>query len=78
VLSLSLTKRREIEHLRDVIFRGVGTDEPLIEQDLMEMAGELGIPHWQIVTRQWRKPLSIPEISRMAPTPEVRERRGRP
>jgi hypothetical protein len=26
----------------------------------------------------WRKPLSIVEINRMAPTTEVRERRGRP
>jgi hypothetical protein len=75
---VSLTKRREIEHLRDTIFRGVGTDEPLIEEDLTTMAGELGIDPGAIVTRQWRKPLSIVEIAQMAETPEVRARPGRP
>jgi hypothetical protein len=30
------------------------------------------------VTMQWRKPLTIEEVARMAQTPEVRERRGRP
>lgn len=43
----------------------IGTKEKLIEE-----AGNVS-PHW-------RKPLSIPEINRMAPTPEVRRREGRP
>jgi hypothetical protein len=30
------------------------------------------------VTMQWRKPASIEEVARLAPTPEVRERPGRP
>jgi hypothetical protein len=59
---------RKIEALRDRIMRGAGTDEPLIEDDE-------GVTQ---VTRQWRRPLSIPEINRMAPTAEVRERPGRP
>jgi hypothetical protein len=47
-----------------------GTTEPLIEAD---------VPPWhEPVTMQWRKPLRIEEVARLAPTPEVRERRGRP
>lgn len=30
------------------------------------------------MTMQWRKPLSLDEVARMAPTPEVRARPGRP
>jgi hypothetical protein len=45
-----------------------GTDEPLIE----------AVGEGAIVTMQWRKPLSIEEVNRMAPTPEVRARPGRP
>lgn len=48
-----------------------GIDEPLISLD-GEEASMLK------VTRQWRKPLSIEEVARIAPTAEVRERRGRP
>jgi hypothetical protein len=59
---------RQVEAARDRILRGVGTDEPLIE----------AIGEGAVVTMQWRKPLSIEEVNRMAPTPEVRERRGRP
>lgn len=51
--------------------RGVGTDEPLIVPEGEEAA-------LLQVTRQWRKPLRIDEVARLAPTPEVRERRGRP
>jgi hypothetical protein len=54
---------RRIEAVRDRIFRGVGTDEPLIEEDM---------PLLQ--TRQWRKPLRIDEVNRMADTPEARQR----
>ncbi len=52
------------------IMRGVGTDEPMIEDP--EEAAMLRS------TRQWRKPLRIDEVNRMAPTPEVRARQGRP
>jgi hypothetical protein len=45
-----------------------GSPEPAIE----------AIGEGNVVTMQWRKPLSIEEINRMAPTPEVRERQGRP
>ena len=48
-----------------------GTDEPLIAPYGEEAA-------LMLVTMQWRRPLSIEEIARMAPTAEVRERRGRP
>jgi hypothetical protein len=48
--------------------RGVGTDEPLIE----------AIGEGNVVTAQWRKPLRIDEVNRMAETPEVKQREGRP
>jgi hypothetical protein len=67
VLRWSRTIHRRIEHIRDRIMRGLGTDEPLIEDTEMTT-----------ITRQWRKPLSIAEVNQMAQTPEVRERRGRP
>jgi hypothetical protein len=47
--------------------RGVGTDEALIPDDSPTT-----------VSVQWRKPLRIDEVNRMAETGEVRERRGRP
>jgi hypothetical protein len=62
---------RRIEAIRDRIMSMCGTNEPVIEPDDEEAA-------MLAVTRQWRKPLSIEEINRMAPTDEVRERRGRP
>ncbi len=52
-----------------------GTHEPLIAVDYNEVAAELGMSPR---TMQWRRPLSIVEINRMAPTEEVRERKGRP
>lgn len=71
VLRWSPTVHRRVEAARDRIMRGVGTDEPLIVPDGEEAAG-------LHVTRQWRKPLRIDEVTRLAPTAEVRERRGRP
>jgi hypothetical protein len=71
VLRWSPTIHRRIEALRDRIMRGVGTDEPLIAPEGEEAA-------LLQVTMQWRKPLRIDEVARMAPTQEVRERRGRP
>ena len=61
---------REIEAVRDRIMGMCGTEQ-LIEPDADEQAV-------MRVTRQWRRPLSIEEVARMAPTPEVRERKGRP
>jgi hypothetical protein len=70
VLRWSLTTIRRIEAIRDRIMAMCGTTEPLIEAD---------VPPWhEPVTMQWRKPLRIEEVARLAPTPEVRERRGRP
>jgi hypothetical protein len=68
VLRWSPTTRRKIEAVRDRIFAMCGTDELVIE----------AVGEGTVVTMQWRKPLSIEEVNRMAPTPEVRERRGRP
>lgn len=44
-------------------------------EDVESMAMVLGQSPRSV---QWRKPLSIIEINRMAPTIEVRERKGRP
>lgn len=62
---------RKVEAIRDRIMSMCGTSEPLIEPQPDEQAV-------MRVTRQWRKPLSIEEVARLAPTPEVRERKGRP
>jgi hypothetical protein len=70
VLRWSPTIHRRVERERDRILAMCGTSEPVIEpQD--ERA-------FLTSTRQFRKPLSIEEINRMAPTPEVRARKGRP
>lgn len=68
VLRWSPRLYRMVEEARDRIMRGVGTDEPL-----MQAIGE-----GNTSTLQWRKPLRIDEVNRMAPTPEVLERKGRP
>lgn len=67
LLRWSTTTWRRIEATRDRIMRGVGTDEALIPDEAPT-----------IVSVQWRKPLRIDEVNRMAETPEVKERRGRP
>jgi hypothetical protein len=59
---------RGVEVVRDRIMRGVGTGEPLIE----------AVGEGNVCTMQWRKPLRIDEVNRMAPTQEVRAREGRP
>jgi hypothetical protein len=59
--------RRKIDHARDTIMRGLGTDEPWIEEP-----GPGGL------TLIWRKPLRLDEVARMSPTAEVRQRPGRP
>lgn len=75
VLRWSPTMVREVETIRDRIMSRCGTSEPLIPVDYAELAHEVGMAPR---TMQWRKPASIDEVNRMAPTPEVRERRGRP
>jgi hypothetical protein len=71
VLRWSPTVLRRLEAHKDRIFRGVGSPERVIPVEGAELAALR-------VTMQWRKPLSIEEINRMAPTPEVRARPGRP
>lgn len=71
VLRWSPTQHRIVEAAMTRIMRGVGTNEPLVEPIGEEAA-------FLRCSRQWRKPLRIDEINRMAPTPGVRERRGRP
>lgn len=66
---------RKVEAARDRIMGMCGTTEALIGVDWREIADETGISPR---TLQWRKPLAVTEVARMAPTPEVRERRGRP
>ena len=73
VLRWSPTVHRRIEAIRDRVFARCGSAEAIIEAGDDEFP-----PGFPRRTRQWRKPLSIEEINRMAPTPEVRERRGRP
>jgi hypothetical protein len=55
---------RKLEAARDFIMRGIGTDEPWVE--------ELGM-----TAIHWRRPLRVDEINRMAPTPDVKRREGR-
>lgn len=71
VLRWSPTTMRRIEAVRDRILRGLGTDEPLIYEDMTAFN-----PRTIIAT--WRRPLRIEEINQMGDTPEVRARPGRP
>ena len=75
MLRWSRTTIRKIEAIRDRIMTMCGTEEALIPVNYREIAAEVGIAPR---TMQWRKPLRLDEVARMAPTPEVRERRGRP
>lgn len=67
VLSWSPTTWRKMEALRDRILFGTGTSEPFIAEEVARVG----------VAMHWRKPLSLAEVNRMAPTQEVRERPGR-
>lgn len=69
-LRWSATVRRRAEHLRDRILRGLGTDEPLIEEDYGRIRAGA-------TTVSWRRPLRIEEINQMGQTAEVRQRPGR-
>jgi hypothetical protein len=73
VVSLTRQQMREIEAMKDRIYAMCGTDEAAIEADIQEFPA-LNTR----VTMQWRWPLTIAEVAQMAPTPEVRERKGRP
>ena len=75
VLRWSPTIWRRVEHIRDRVMRGLGTDEALIPEDIAGLAAAVGASPKAM---HWRKPLAITEINRMAPTPEVRDRQGRP
>lgn len=65
---------RKIEAVRDRIMFKVGTDEPFIHENLIEIAAATDRAP---VAMHWRKPLALTEVNRMAPTADVRERRGR-
>ena len=54
---------------------GAGTTEAWISEDVAKVEGETGRT---VIAMHWRKPLSMAEVAQMAPTSEVRERRGRP
>lgn len=71
VLRWSRMTVRKVEAVRDRILGMCGTSEPLVEADDFP-------PGHVRVTMQWRKPLTIEEVARLAPTVEVRERKGRP
>lgn len=62
---------RKIEAVRDRILFGLGSPEPLIPVEGEERA-------MLRITMQWRKPLSIEEISQLGQTTEVKLRPGRP
>jgi hypothetical protein len=75
VLRWSPTIWRRAEHIRDRIMRGLGTDEPIIAEDMAAVFAAFGVSPKAM---HWRKPLSIMEINQMAPTDEVKQRKGRP
>lgn len=75
VLRWSPTTWRKMEALRDRILHGCGTDEDWHLEDPREVEAATGRV---LVSAQWRKPLRIDEVNRMADTPEVRARLGRP
>lgn len=56
---------RKAEATRDRLMRGLGTDEPWVTEE-----GGLAM--------HWRRPLRLDEINQMAPTEDVRMRKGRP
>jgi hypothetical protein len=74
VLSWSPTKWRKAEAIRDKVMRDAGTDEPWFMDDPREIAASIGVASRAV---HWRKPLSLEEMTRMAPTPEVKAREGR-
>ena len=71
VLRWGPTHWRKAEAIRDRIMRGVGTDEPYVQDDMTGVLGE------RAVSVHWRRPLRIDEVSQMASTEEVKTRPGR-
>lgn len=71
VLRWSPTKWRKAEEVRDKVMRNLGTDEPWV---IEEMSQQFGM---RAISVHYRRPLSIAEVARMAPTPEVLARPGR-
>jgi hypothetical protein len=60
-----------MEAVRDRIMWKTGTDEPwYLDREWLAEYPEARAANW-------RKPLSLSEISQMAPTPDVRQRQGR-
>lgn len=51
---------------------GLGTSEDWFEEDMTKSMGE------RAIALHFRRPLSLDEVNRMQPTPEVRARPGRP
>lgn len=72
VLRWSATTWRNLESIRDQVMRGAGTTEPWYMEHMADHLGDAAI------AVHYRKPLRIDEVNRMAPTPEVRVRPGRP
>jgi hypothetical protein len=72
VLRWSPTKWRKAEALRDKIMRGVGTAEPWVTEEMSKQWGMMAS------AVHYRRPLRFDEVARMAPTPDVRKREGRP
>ena len=72
VLRWSPTLASKMVAVRDRIMFGIGTDEPWYAE---HMAHEIAK---RAIAVHWRKPLRVDEINQLAPTAEVRERRGRP
>lgn len=71
LLRVSAPTWRKFEALRDQVMHGIGTPEPWFQEVLTELAE-------RAVAVSYRKPLRLDEVNRMAPTPEVRARPGRP
>lgn len=76
VLRWSPTRRRRMERVRDRILFGLGADAPLFEEVLPDDLALARFGHLPISV-SWRRPLSLLEVNQMAPTAEVRQRRGR-
>jgi hypothetical protein len=72
VLRWSPARWQKAEAARDNVTFGLGTDDPWFTEEMSAQFGAAAI------AVHWRKPLRIDEVNRLAPTPEVRHRQGRP
>jgi hypothetical protein len=58
--------------------RSVGTDEPFIMEEVALADRLMRTDSGRTtIAAHWRKPLRVDEVARMAPTPEVLERKAR-